>query len=153
MKLTSSAFMPQGEIPAKYTCEGPNSSPPLLLSDVPVGTQSLALIVEDPDVPKALKPDEIFDHWVMFNLTPTTTEIAEGEKPGIEGNNSRGTTGYIGPCPPKEYEPSRHRYIFTLYALKTELPLAQGASKQEVLEAMEGNIITKTELVGTYKKQ
>ncbi|MBC7836621.1 YbhB/YbcL family Raf kinase inhibitor-like protein [Acetobacteraceae bacterium] len=153
MKLTSSVFVDGGEIPLVYTCEGDNVSPPLSISEVPAGTQALALIVHDPDVPKQVKPDGIFDHWVMFNITPTTTQIAQSETPGIEGNNGAGTLGYRGPCPPKEYQPSRHRYIFTLYALTTELPLAQGASKEDVLEAMEGNIIAQTELIGTYEKQ
>lgn len=153
MQLTSSAFAHGAEIPSKYTCEGENVSPPLLISNIPEGTQSLALIMHDPDIPKNLKSDGIFDHWVMFNITPTTTEIGENEAPGLEGKNSAGRMGFIGSCPPKEYEPARHRYIFTLYALRSELPLPQGVSKADVLEAMEGLIIEKAELMGTYEKK
>ena len=151
--LQSSAFMQNGSIPSKYTCDGQRDlNPPLTISGVPEGTKTLALIVDDPDVPKAVKPDGVFDHWILFNIPSTTTEIPEGESAGVVGQNSAGNSAYTGPCPPTQYKPSTHRYVFTLYALDASLSLFGRATKAEVLAAMAGHIIAETVLVGTYHK-
>lgn len=152
--LTSFAFGNNGLIPAKYTCDGDRTlSPPLSVSGVPEGTQSLALIMGDPDVPKALKPDGVFDHWVLFNIPPSTTSIPEGSSVGVQGNNGAGKPGYTGPCPPPQYEPSEHRYIFKLYALDSTLTLPVGATKTMVLATLEGHTLGTAELVGRYSRK
>lgn len=154
MEIASTAFLHEGKIPEKYTCDVPSPvSPPLLYSGFPEGTVSLALIMEDPDVPKALRPDGVFDHWVMFNIPTATTTLAEGKTMGIVGANGRGGWTYAAPCPPREYEPKEHRYIFRLYALDTELPVKAGATKAQVLTAMEGHILETAELIGTYERK
>ena len=138
----------------KYTCEGERTlNPPLSIREVPNGTQSLVLIMEDPDIPKEVRPDGMFDHWVLFNIPPFIREIPEGESTGLQGMNSRGEHGYTGPCPPSQFEPSEHRYFFRLYALDTELALPYGVSKKEVFAAMEGHMLEETELLGKYWKQ
>lgn len=153
MKLTSAAFENGGMIPSKYTCEGDRLlSPPVSIAEVPEGSKSLALIMEDPDVPRALREDQLFIHWVLFNIPPDTSELSEGARVGMPGVNTRGETGYTGPCPPSEYEPQEHRYIFTLYALDTDLPLAEGATKEDVLAAMQTHVVETALLLGRYKK-
>lgn len=150
--LTSPAFAQGESIPAQYTCDGDRTmNPPLSIRGIPGGTQSMALLMEDPDVPKEVQPDT-FDHWVLFNLPPVVAEIPEGTSVGLAGVNSRGEHGYTGPCPPPQYEPSEHRYFFRLYALDRELELPYGAHKQLVIDAMEGHIIAETELMGRYKR-
>lgn len=153
LSLTSSAFEQNARIPSKYTCDEGGVSPPLVFSNVPEGAKSLALIMDDPDVPKALRPDGVFDHWIVFNLPPSTGGIAEGESVETAGANSAGRNMYTSPCPPPQYEPKEHRYVFTLYALDTELPLKEGATKQEVLNAMEGHVVQRAELIGKYKRE
>lgn len=153
LSLTSPAFDAGESIPSKYTCEGAQTSPPLAISGVPAETKTLALLMDDPDVPKKVKPDGMFDHWVLFNIPATTTEIAEGSNAGIVGENGGGISEYTGPCPPKEYEPSEHRYFFKLYALDTALPLSARASKTDVERAMKGHVIAETQLVAKYKKE
>ena len=93
------------------------------------------------------------DHWILFNMPPQTREIASGVTVGVPGKNGAGANQYTGPCPPPQYEPSEHRYFFKLYALDTELPLAAGASKADVEQAMRGHVIAQTELVGRYKRR
>lgn len=151
--LTSSAFTHGGTIPARFTCDGENTNPPLAISDVPEGTQSLALIMDDPDVPKQLKPDGVFDHWTIFNIALDVREIKEGETLGTLGMNGAGKKAYTGPCPPTQYGPTEHRYFFRLYALDTMLELQTGATKQEVLAAMEGHTLGTAELVGKYDRK
>lgn len=154
MEIASTAFLHEGKIPEKYTCDAPAPvSPPILYSGFPEGTVSLALIMDDPDVPKALRPDGVFDHWVMFNIDTATTSIEEGKTAGIVGANSRGTWSYAPPCPPREYEPKEHRYIFRVYALDTMLDLKAGATKAQVLSAMEGHILETAELIGKYERK
>jgi len=104
-------------------------------------------------VPKALHADGVFDHWVLFNIPAETREIPEGGSVGIAGANGAGKNAYTGPCPPPQYEPSEHRYVFKLYALDSELPLQAGATKADVEKVMEGHIVAQTELVGTYKRK
>lgn len=156
LTLTSPAFEPGQSIPKKYTCQADpqvgGTNPPLKFSNIPANTKSLTLILEDPDVPKNLIPSGIFDHWVVFNMSPGMTEITEpgdSEPLGIMGSNTNGKTTYSPPCPPS----GQHRYFFRLYALDIVLPLKEGASKQEVLNAMQGHIIEQAELMGTYVKE
>ena len=152
MNLSSTAFADGGSIPAHYTCDGDRlMNPPLAFSGVPPRAASLALIMEDPDVPKALR-SEPFDHWVLFNIPPGTTGIPEGGTAGIAGVNSRNEMDYTGPCPPPQYKPATHRYIFTLYALDKMLDLAAGSSKAELLAAMQGRIVARAQLVGRYRR-
>lgn len=146
MELVSSAFEENGIIPTKYTCNGANISPPLRWEHIPSGTKSLALIVDDPDA-----PGRTFVHWVVYNLPPTIHQLSEQvparetlPSVGVQGRNDFGNLGYGGPCPPS----GRHRYFFQLYALDQKLNLAAGASKSQVVAAMDGHILDKTELVG-----
>lgn len=150
LKLTSSAFEEGGVIPQKYTCNGENINPPLSIEGAPDGTRTLALIVDDPDIPESIKQSrgiDSFDHWVVFNIPPAMTDIEERKNPlGVVGLNSAGKRGYTGPCPPDR----EHRYFFRLYALDTELSLSEDATKVDVLSAMEGHIIEETALMGKY---
>jgi len=156
--LISSAFQHEGTIPKNYTCDGNKGlNPPLEITDVPAGTKSLVLIMDDPDVPKEVRPDGVFDHWVLFNIAPpapqSSLEIFEGGPlPGTPGKNGRGENSYTGPCPPPQYEPREHRYIFAAYALDTELALAAGASKSEVLAEIEGHVLGEAQLIGRYRR-
>lgn len=144
MQITSPAFQNSGKIPAKYTCDGGDISPPLAMSDIPIGAKSLVLIIDDPD-----SPTGTWDHWVAFNIPFATTEILEGGKiPGLSGKNTFGELGYGGPCPGS----GEHRYFFKAYALDTQLDLKEGASKQEVEQAMEGHIMDQAELMGRYSR-
>src|SRR3989344_5425296 len=153
LALTSSAFVNGETIPAKYTCDGdPKLSPPLSFGGVPEGAKSLVLIMDDPDVPKELRPDGVFDHWVLFNIPADTTTIAEDAVVGTPGSNSRGEARYTGPCPPPQYEPREHRYIFKLYALRAPLALSTGATKREVLDALAPLVIEEAELTGRYAR-
>jgi len=145
LKLSSSVFEHNGSIPPKYTCDGDDISPPLEISNVGEGVKSLVLIMDDPDAPGGT-----WDHWVVFNLSPTLTAIEEGFEPkGVSGNNSWGRIGYGGPCPPS----GEHRYIFKLYTLDTKLSLKEGATKTEVEKSMQDHIFQQTELIGLYKRQ
>lgn len=155
LTLTSSAFEDKGTIPARYTCDGNNSVPPLSIGGVPEGVQSLVLVMDDPDIPQAIKEQndiETFDHWVLYNIPPETIEIADGQTLGQEGVNSAGSVGYTGPCPPAQYEPTEHRYVFRLYALKGELDFTKAPTLQEVETAAQEMAIEQTELVGRYRR-
>lgn len=153
MKITSPAFTHMDSIPRVYTCEGRDISPPLVFSEVPDGTQSLALIVHDPDVPSPDAPKRIWVHWVLYNLPADCTGLTEaiGSLPAgtLEGRNDWGRTGYGGPCPPK----GRHRYFHTLYALDRLLPDLGQPTKTTLEQAMQGHILARAELVGTYQRQ
>jgi len=152
MEITSPAFKEDSSIPDKYTCDGENNNPALDIRDIPDNTVSLVLIMDDPDIPasvKAARGIEVFDHWVVFNIPPTTTTVFEGKVlEGVQGSNSRGITGYIGPCPPD----AEHRYFFKVYALDIELSLDEGSTKADVEKAMEDHILAKAELIGRYNK-
>jgi len=146
-----SVFQQEGKIPSKYTCDGENVNPKLEFSDVPKNAKSLVLIMDDPDIPEFVKQKfgiTIFDHWVLFNIKPDTKEIAENTAPGMSGKNGRGEAKYTGPCPPDR----EHRYFFKLFALDTMLNLKQGATKEQVLEAIKGHILAEAELMGKYKR-
>lgn len=151
MKLHSPVFENGRHIPALFTHDGDNISPPLHWSGAPEDTQSFALIVDDPDAPSG-----IFTHWVIYNLPAAMQaldrEVPEGGRYGsqaLQGRNDFDGIGYGGPKPPY----GEHRYVFTLYALDTVLDLQQGISKDQLLEAMEGHILDKAQLVGLYAKQ
>lgn len=145
MQLTSSVFEHNSKIPSLYTCDGDNINPPLLISDVPEGTKSLVLIMDDPD---AVKPTgKVWDHWIVWNISPKMKEIKEGKEPeGAFGSGSSNSRGYRGPCPPD----GEHRYYFKLYALDKKLELPEGSGKAEIERAMDGHIIEQAELVGLY---
>ena len=147
MKITSPAFENNGNIPSKYTCDGKNISPPLNISDVPEGAKSLVLIMDDPDA--VLPAGKVWDHWVIWNISPFTKEIKEGEQPrGVRGRGTSNNLTYKGPCPPDRV----HRYFFRLYALDSGLQLPEGSMKAEVETAMKGHILTKAELMGRYER-
>lgn len=143
MKLSSPEFEHNGFIPKKFTCQGEDVNPTLVIEDIPDGTKSLALIMDDPDAPMGT-----WVHWVVFNI-PVISRIEENSVPGKQGINDFGRLNYGGPCPPS----GTHRYFFKLYALDTELDLGEGITKKELEEAMEGHILQKVELIGLYKKQ
>jgi Raf kinase inhibitor-like YbhB/YbcL family protein len=148
MKLLSSAFENQGSIPAKYTAEGEDLSPPLRWQDVPEGTRSLALICEDPDAPHGT-----YDHWLIYNIPTTISVLSEGLKQlphGIQSlQNSAETKGYAGPNPPS----GTHRYFFILYALDTVLDLPTTATKADLLKAMSSHILGQATLIGRYQRE
>lgn len=152
LTITSAAFAAGGSIPAVYTCEGKDISPPLSWSDVPAGAKSLALIVDDPDAPDPAAPKRVYVHWVLYNLPATAAGLSEAITnlpPGTrEGKNDWNRTGYGGPCPPI----GRHRYFFKLFALDVELPDPGPATKAEVLKAMQGHVLEQAEVMGTYQK-
>lgn len=149
MKIESDAFKNNGSIPKKYTCDGEGLNPPLLFTDIPSNSKSLALIMEDLDVPHSIRVDGMFDHLMMWNIPPDTKIIKEGVPPvGIFGKNGAGTLKYIGPCPPDR----EHRYFFKLFALDARLSLHEGIGKPELLSAMEGHVIAEAELIGTYNR-
>lgn len=154
LSLRSTAFTDGGSIPSEYTCDGNKSlSPPLSISGVPKGTKALVLIMDDPDVPRVLRPSGVFDHWVLYNLAPETREIGEGAVVGSAGRNSAGGDSYTGPCPPAQFEPKEHRYVFTLYALSEPLRFEQAPTKQEVLGALAPLLLGKATLTGRYSRQ
>ncbi len=149
MKLTSPAFHEGGIIPSIYTCEGKNFNPSFRFEQVPPSAKSLVFICDDPDVPKSVRADQMFDHWVIYNIPPQERQIGERAKPpGTEGKNTSGKIGYYGPCPPDR----EHRYFFKLYALDQWLDLPPGATKKEVEHAMEGHVIAQCQLIGRYEK-
>lgn len=151
--LSSSAFDANGYIPEKYTCDGDSTNPPLTISGVPEGTKSLALLLDDPDIPDSVKQSrhiEKFDHWVVFNIPASTTEIAENTTPpGVQGMNGAGKEGYAGPCPPDR----EHRYFFRLYALDRILDLDASATLDQVKAAIDQvPVLGMAELVGRYDR-
>lgn len=159
LTLTSPAFEDGQRIPAEYTCDLPAGrqarNPPLVMGGVPEGTKSLVLIMADPDIPEAVREAhgiEAFDHWVLYNIPPKTKEIHENTTVGMPGLNSLGNEAYIGPCPPSEYEPREHRYIFTLYALSDTLNFASPPTKQDVLSEIPPLVIQEATLVGRYSR-
>jgi len=143
LHITSPEFEDNGWIPSQFTCEGDGVNPPIKIRSIPGEAQSLVLLLEDPDAPGGT-----FDHWVMWNID-TTGDIAADSRPGICGLNSKGTVGYYPPCPPT----GSHHYIFVVFALDKKLPLAEGSSKKQLLESIDGAVIAKGTLTGRYEKQ
>jgi len=145
MKITSPAFENNQMIPQKYTCDGENINPPLQINDIPAGTQSLVLIVDDPDAPSG---DWV--HWLVWNINPATKLIAENESPqgAIQGTNDFNKQNYGGPCPPSGI----HHYQFKIYALDTVLNLPSSSRKKDLEKAMENHILDKEILIGLYQR-
>lgn len=151
LDVSSPAFQEGSTIPTKYSCQGQDVSPALQWSEPPEGTNSFALIMDDPDAPGG-----VFTHWVLFNIpsdsrglpeaVPTHAELPTGT---LQGKNDFGKAGYGGPCPPPG---APHRYRFTLYALDQPLTLKAGVSKNQLLEAMKGHILAQGQLTGTYQR-
>ncbi|MGE5125707.1 MAG: YbhB/YbcL family Raf kinase inhibitor-like protein [Betaproteobacteria bacterium] len=155
LSLSSPAFVPGGEIPEQFTCEGRDLSPALEWTGVPEAAKSLVLIVDDPDAPDPKAPKMTWVHWVLYNLPPTAQGLVQAvgrrDLPAgtREGTNDWKRTGYGGPCPPI----GRHRYFHKLYALDTMLPDLGPATKPEVEAAMKGHVLAHAELMGTYQKK
>lgn len=148
LAVFSTAFQEGGSIPARYTCDGENTSPQIAWEEPPAGTKSLVLIMEDLDAPLG-----VFTHWVVYNIPPDSRELREGvptdsrlEDGTLQGENSFKKTAYGGPCPPA----GTHRYQFTVYALDTTLGLEAEVNKKQVIEAMEGHILARGMLTGSY---
>ena len=141
MKITSPSFENNGAIPERFTCDGKDVNPKLMISEIPGSAKTLALIMDDPDAPMGT-----WVHWVMWNIPPGN--IPENSTPGTQGLNSWGRKRYGGPCPPSGV----HHYFFKVYALDCRLNLPEGATKEDLLKAMEGHIIEKAELIGTYQR-
>lgn len=154
LSITTSAFEHGSTIPTKYTCEGKDIAPPLRWSDVPDTARSLVLIVDDPDAPDPKAPRMTWVHWVLYNIPPDVSELAEGMTSKmlpagtLEGLNDWKRTGYGGPCPPI----GRHRYFHKLYALDKVLPDMHMPTKSQVEAAMQGHVIAQVQLLGTYQK-
>jgi Raf kinase inhibitor-like YbhB/YbcL family protein len=149
-ELTSAAFAHGTPIPTQYSCDGEDVSPPLAWSDPPEGTQTFALINDDPDAPVG-----VWVHWVLYNIPGSLRSLDEAipvqealEDGSLHGENSWGRRDYGGPCPPS----GTHRYFFKMYALDTMLELDAGADKQKLLDAMEGHILAQAELMGTFSR-
>jgi len=142
--LTSPEFATNTNIPVKYTHDGKNISPPLKISGVPQSAVTLALVVDDPDGDKG-----VVTHWIAWNIAPTSTSISENTKPGTQGKNEKGELGYMGPNPPT----GAHHYHFTVYAIDKKLDLSAGATKDQLLKAIEGHILASGELIGIYEKK
>ena len=152
MRVESPAFNEGGAIPAKHTCEGEDTAPPLRFHDVPKDAKSLVLLVDDPDAPDPKAPRRVWLHWLVWDLPPDTKELPEGGRPlppgATEATNDSGDVGYGGPCPPI----GRHRYFFKLFALDTLLGLPGSAKRADVEKAMEGHVLAQAQVMGTYEK-
>jgi len=147
LTISSTAFSDNGRMPAKYSCDGEGVNPPLAFGNVPPRTQSLALIVEDPDIPEQFKsqvPGGVFDHWVMWDIAPDSKGFAEGAGKG--GLNASGGQGFFGACPPDR----AHRYFFKLFALDRKLTGVTIRSKADLQGAMAGHIIQQAQMIGIY---
>lgn len=142
--VTSTAFRDGGTIPRKYTCDGEGVSPPLAWKGVPANTSALAVVVDDPDAPRGT-----FTHWVLLDLEPTTTSLAEGHSGSTQANNSAGKAAYFGPCPPS----GTHHYRFTVYALSEATGLANGADLAEALRAIDAKSIGRGRLTALFARQ
>lgn len=143
MKLISPEFKHNATVPKKFTCQGEDVNPTLIVEDIPDGAISLALIMDDPDAPMGT-----WVHWVVYNIA-VCPRIEENSIPGEQALNSFGRKDYGGPCPPS----GRHRYFFKIYALDTYISLSEGARKKDLEKAMEGHILDRTELIGLYEKE
>ena len=145
MTIGSSAFHQGGDIPAKFTCDGGDTSPPLKIIGIPSEAKSLVLIADDPDAPSG-----VFTHWLVWNIPPQTNSVAEGSAPkGVHGKNDFGKSGYGAPCPPT----GAHRYYFRVFALDRELALSSGAKRSQLDAAMKGHVIAQGELMGRYARK
>lgn len=143
LQITSPAFENKGLISSKYTCDGDDVNPPLKIEGIPENTESLVLIVDDPDAPIGT-----WDHWIVWNIAPTE-KIEEDSVPGVEGLNDFRRNSYGGPCPPS----GKHRYFFKVYALDTKLDLKPKSRKKDVERAMKGHTIAQGEIIGLYRRR
>lgn len=154
MKLTSTSFRDQGEIPREFTCEGRDCSPQLGWRDVPAATRTLALIVDDPDAPDPAAPQRVWVHWVLYNIPrevtelPADVDVRKVSAEIVEGTNDWRRTGYGGPCPPI----GRHRYFFKLYALDCRIEGRAPLTATELEQKMQGHVLATATLMGTYAK-
>jgi hypothetical protein len=146
MELKSISFNHNEDIPQKYTCDGENINPALLISKAPESAKSLVLIMDDPDATGG----GIFDHWILWNIAPDTTEIKEASVPegAVQGTNDFGRQEYGGPCPPQGNP--KHRYMFKLYAIDSMLDIPAGSKKGIVEQAMDGYVLEQATLIGLY---
>ena len=149
-EITSPAFQPNGMIPTKYTCDGEDVSPPLAWKEAPAGTESFALISDDPDA-----PGKTWVHWVLYNVPATANGLPEGGlqsgviDAGEEGSTDFGRVGYGGPCPPSGV----HRYYFKLYALDATLRFPKPPTKAQLLDAMKGHVLAEAQVMGRYQRK
>lgn len=141
--VTSPAFGDKSRIPSKYTCDGDDVNPPIMIEGIPEAAESLVLIVDDPDAPRGT-----WDHWIVWNIPPKG-KLEEDSVPGTEGMNDSGRQSYSGPCPPS----GTHRYFFKVYALDTKLNLPTNSRKRDVERAMKGHILAEGQLVGLYSRR
>ena len=143
LEVSSSAFAPGGNIPAQFSCKGDNMNPPLEIHGLPSGAKSLVLILDDPDAPGGL-----FTHWIVWNIDPSTSGIAQKSVPGggVEGTNDFGKKGYGGPCPPS----GTHRYVFHVFALDQKLDLHAGAKRAVLDKVIAGHVVARGELTGRF---
>jgi hypothetical protein len=153
MQLTSPDFSPNGEIPTAHTCQGADRAPGLAWTDAPAASKSFALIADDPDAPDPAAPKMTWVHWVAYNLPTSARAVSAGGETlpagTLDGLNDWKRTGWSGPCPPI----GRHRYFFKLYALDTMLPDLKRPTKAQLEKAMQGHVLARAELVGTYQKR
>lgn len=143
LKITSPVFQHNGLIPSKYTCDGEDVNPPLQIEGIPAQTQSLALVIDDPDASMGT-----WDHWIVWNIPPSN-QIRENSIPGTEGMNTSRRHNYGGPCPPG----GTHRYFFKVYALDTKLTLNPNSHKRDLEKAMQGHMLAKGEIIGKYTRR
>jgi hypothetical protein len=151
LKVTSTAFVDGGKMPIPYTCNGLNISPPIAWEGAPAGTESFALICDDPDAGYG----KVFAHWVVYNIPKGTVSLPEKmptdvqlQNGTIQGLNDFKKIGYRGPCPPM----GTHRYVFKVYALNTTLILLGDVNKATLEEAMKGRILAQGQIIGTFKR-
>jgi len=143
LTISCPSFNHEGDIPARFTCDGNNINPALTITELPEDTQALAIIMEDPDAPGG-----VFDHWLEWNI-PVTNLIRENTNPGISGLNSSGKTGYHGPCPPS----GSHRYYFHVFALDAALDLPGHSNREALEQAMQSHVIAAGTIMGRYSRQ
>ncbi|MBN1924128.1 MAG: YbhB/YbcL family Raf kinase inhibitor-like protein [Nanoarchaeota archaeon] len=146
MQISSPAFQHNGTIPVKYTCQGDNINPEIIITNVPEDTVTLVLIIDDPDAPMG-----VWDHWVLYNIPKNTSKINENSMPAgaLQAKNSWGKKEYGGPCPPN----GTHRYYFKIYALNTRLNLSDEADKEELEQMMSVHVIAQSYLMAKYSKE
>lgn len=154
MNILSASFMHEHEIPARHTCDGLNTSPPLMWLGVPSGAKCLALIVDDPDAPDPSAPQMTWVHWLLYNIPVSAAGLTEGVSANrlpagiLQGVNDWHSTGYGGPCPPI----GRHRYFFKLYALDCVLPDLKKPARAALEKAMQGHVLVQASLVGLFQR-
>ena len=145
LKVSSSAFKNEGEIPSEFTCDGLDLSPPLGITDVPKETTTLSIIMDDPDAPMGT-----FTHWLVWNISPNKTQFTKGEEfESAQGRTSFGVVGYGGPCPPS----GTHRYFFRIYALDIKLDLKQGSNVKNLRSAISGHVLAEATIMGRYSRR